>query len=601
MKLLKKGLLFLSTILSFTISSQSLYQDSLQTALESAEGGKRIAILYQLGHSYGPIDSVKASYYINKGRAFSESTDYTEGLIRGKIEGAYLQLEYGQPHLAIESILQLFHLYSPLSFHDSIMVTDVLSIATWRLGAVSTAIDYKKEHSRLQERTKDLVDDYYSIENVAYLYGQIQQYDSANFYYAQAYHIAEDLHYVTMLMHCNNNMGYNFYIQNRPEMALEKYNLAISLFQKIGNPSTSDSLLYAIINGNIGGVNVEQNDYVQASEKLEEATRILKKLNAQGNSDSLHYGSYLITYAKLELTHGKYASAEDKLKKALVNLRNSPKDMMKYYPVLAELYEKTGRKNLAIEALKNQLLINEQIAREKTNTNIHALLRFQESRIKKEFKLLSELIESQEKVNVLKIQLIVGTSSLVLIILLIIFYKYRTNQRKKREIIEIEKDMTQLKLRNKSLESRQLKDELNFKSKDLVSFAIDITRKHDFIKEILNRLNKLKTAKDIKTNLKETIIYTKSQLLIDNNLQLFQDNINKINHEFMARLQEIYPDLTLNEQQICALLRLQLTTKEIATVKNISPDSVKVLRHRLRKKMKLDSNTNLTKFLDDLV
>ena len=68
----------------------------------------------------------------------------------------------------------------------------------------------------------------------------------------------------------------------------------------------------------------------------------------------------------------------------------------------------------------------------------------------------------------------------------------------------------------------------------------------------------------------------------------------------MAKLKERYPDLSPSEQQMCALLRLKLSTKEIATVKNISPASVKVMRHRLRKKMNLNSEINLSEFLDTL-
>ena len=81
---------------------------------------------------------------------------------------------------------------------------------------------------------------------------------------------------------------------------------------------------------------------------------------------------------------------------------------------------------------------------------------------------------------------------------------------------------------------------------------------------------------------------------------MFQENVDKVNHEFINVLAQKYPDLTTNEQQICALLRLQLSTKEIATIKNVEIDSVKTMRYRLRKKLNIDSETNLNQFLKSI-
>src|SRR5690606_32041412 len=124
----------------------------------------------------------------------------------------------------------------------------------------------------------------------------------------------------------------------------------------------------------------------------------------------------------------------------------------------------------------------------------------------------------------------------VFIILLILFFRYRSEQRKKEKLFEIETNLAKLKLRNKSLESNKLREVLDYKHKDLASFAIDITRKHDFIKELLSRLNQFNHSGNPQEDLKEIIFYTKSQLQIDNNLKLFQENVNKVNHESMAKL-----------------------------------------------------------------
>jgi len=86
-------------------------------------------------------------------------------------------------------------------------------------------------------------------------------------------------------------------------------------------------------------------------------------------------------------------------------------------------------------------------------------------------------------------------------------------------------------------------------------------------------------------------------LKIDKHLDYFHQNVEVVNHEFNAKLKELYPELTEGELHLASLLRLKLNTKEIARLKNISPDSVKVLRYRLRKKFLLTNKMNIVDFL----
>ena len=116
----------------------------------------------------------------------------------------------------------------------------------------------------------------------------------------------------------------------------------------------------------------------------------------------------------------------------------------------------------------------------------------------------------------------------------------------------------------------------------------------------MERLVELKNNNnDYPEEVNEIIKYTKSQLQIDKAIDHFHKNVDKVNHEFMSKLKHSYPSLSNNELHLASLLRLKLNTKEIATIKNITPDSVKVLRYRLRKKFDLKKATSLTEFLID--
>ena len=99
------------------------------------------------------------------------------------------------------------------------------------------------------------------------------------------------------------------------------------------------------------------------------------------------------------------------------------------------------------------------------------------------------------------------------------------------------------------------------------------------------------------SELDDIIKSAKAQIKIDKHLDYFHKNVEVVNHEFNAKLKELYPELTEGELQLASLLRLKLNTKEIARLKNISPDSVKVLRYRLRKKFSLNNKMNIVDFL----
>lgn len=589
-------------MLLFTFGPLLWAQKDTDTEPKAETDLKAIHELYEQGENCN--DSSQASYYFQEGLSLARKLGDERAIIQGKLGKAHLYSRFNSPHLAIETILDLDPQSSQLfDLADSLKMMDILSNSFSQLGAYEMAVDYKKIHCTLISRTDNQKDCYYSNENLAYLFGQSQQFDSATFYYIKANQIAEDLGDAPIRMHCNNNIGYNYQQRALYIDALEHYNRAIDIFESIPKPLGPDSLLFAVVKGNIGHCYLLQGHYQSALQELGTSTQTLRILNDHGNIDSLHYGFYLIQSAKAEIALNQIQIALKHLALAQRNLKQSPIALIEYYGTLSEAYENLGKSELAIESLRQQQLLNQQISvgKSRVNSHVHDLVNLQQKRIERERNLLALLIESEREVNSLKVILISSTAILLLIAVIIAFYSYRRQQTKKRELLEVESNLTKLKLENKSLESRQLKEVLNHKNQDLVDFAIAITRKQEFTNELLDKLDQIsQTGESSPQDIKDLKNYIKFQLQVDSNLKVFQENIAKINHEFMAKLKERYPDLSPSEQQMCALLRLKLSTKEIATVKNISPASVKVMRHRLRKKMDLNSEINLSEFLDTL-
>jgi len=79
--------------------------------------------------------------------------------------------------------------------------------------------------------------------------------------------------------------------------------------------------------------------------------------------------------------------------------------------------------------------------------------------------------------------------------------------------------------------------------------------------------------------------------------QIFENNLNQIHNEFIVGLSKKYPNLTSKDIKLCVYLKMNLSSKEIAPLMNISFRGVELHRYRLRKKLGLSQDENLNKFM----
>ena len=79
-----------------------------------------------------------------------------------------------------------------------------------------------------------------------------------------------------------------------------------------------------------------------------------------------------------------------------------------------------------------------------------------------------------------------------------------------------------------------------------------------------------------------------------------QQNVEKVNFEFIQKLMERFPNLNENEKHLVILLRLKFTSKEIADLRAVSVKAIEISRYRLKKKMNLDDNDSLTSFIQKI-
>lgn len=153
-------------------------------------------------------------------------------------------------------------------------------------------------------------------------------------------------------------------------------------------------------------------------------------------------------------------------------------------------------------------------------------------------------------------------------------------------------------------EKKLLKRELEAKEEQIKSLMVDkgirLTFKEEWLAKIKNELLAAADTKELRSSFNSLIAQLRLQVDVDKKQLGLQEKIGYNNINFDNKLQKLYPHLTRGEREVCALLRLNLSVKKIMTIRNVSIDSVKSMRHRIRKKMDVSADVELERFIQQL-
>ena len=116
----------------------------------------------------------------------------------------------------------------------------------------------------------------------------------------------------------------------------------------------------------------------------------------------------------------------------------------------------------------------------------------------------------------------------------------------------------------------------------------------------LNLIDLNHQLKEVNSELKKLIKSLSEDEQIDQEWENFTKHFDKVHSDFVSQLKKIHPQLTSNELKLCTYLRMNLSTKEIAQLSNISVRGVEISRYRLRKKMGIGSEISLFDYLIEI-
>lgn len=152
-----------------------------------------------------------------------------------------------------------------------------------------------------------------------------------------------------------------------------------------------------------------------------------------------------------------------------------------------------------------------------------------------------------------------------------------------------------LYLRNKSnaLAKEKAESDLAFKTKELTTQALHLAKKNEVLNDLKQKAKAFKADANADPGYQMLIQTINFDLQDDNNWEKFARYFEQVHTDFNTKAQLQFPNITKNDLRLMALMKMNLSSKEIANILNISPDSIKKARHRLRKKMGLDPHESL--------
>jgi tetratricopeptide (TPR) repeat protein/DNA-binding CsgD family transcriptional regulator len=256
---------------------------------------------------------------------------------------------------------------------------------------------------------------------------------------------------------------------------------------------------------------------------------------------------------------------------------------------LAINYENSGMKDSSLHYFKRFKQISDTLFNMQSVNFVkleEVQMEFQQQA--KEKKIQMEHHKALQKRNLI---IFTGSGLVLLSLLLVLFLRLRLERQKKRQI-ELEK-------RQAELEKEAIDAKLEFRNKELAAKVLHSARSHELVINVAEKLKKMEVEESsLNYKIRNELIHD----LIDStqdedSWKEFELRFQDVHSGFYAHLRRRFPDLTPSEIRLSALLRLNMTTKEISALTHQSERAIILARHRLRSKLGLQTSDNLVVFL----
>lgn len=414
-----------------------------------------------------------------------------------------------------------------------------------------------------------------AYNNLGKIYELWGKYDEAISWYTEALHIDEERGNIAGIAVRMSNIGTTYLTWKKYHEALDYFEKALELERQVGDGAKIGRRL-AYIGETwlaLGNVNLALSYFKQALPFFQARAldHDLARLHRSMGKYYLSIGNYREALNYFEKSQELAKSG--KLKPLLMsNLKD-----------LSEIYEKTGQATHALSAYKSFSEMKDSVFTTESSKKLAEYrARYENEQIQYENDILKKDSDLRRK-NHAFLWVLFSLVATALASTLIIFRFRAANLRQQKIIAE--------------QRAENLHKDLELKNNELAYHAMCIVQNNEAVSRMTESVKEMLQADQPPEKLGDILDHLKT-MKNDKAWKEFEIRFTQVHSEFYDRLQAEFPDLTPNEKKLCAFLRLNMTTKDIAAITHQTPHSINVARTRLRKKLNLSNNEeNLVNFL----
>ncbi|OJJ23323.1 hypothetical protein BKI52_02900 [marine bacterium AO1-C] len=530
--------------------------DSLKLVLNERKGKsdtKQVDLLNQIAKLFERIDAKQTRDYCEQALTIARKIDYKAGISRSN---------------------------------------HVIGNSYYFTGDYKDAIKYYLASVKIADAINDKRGVTRTYKNLGVCFYRTKDFDKALEYYNNALKFATELKETSLISGIYNNIGVVLSEQKKFAKARETYFKALEGYKEIGIKRRESIAL-----SNIGDTYESEKSYEKALEYYQQSLKIDRELKKDP------YGM-AITLRSIGSVHIKMRNF-DKVEKVLLEALKIAKDLgskdteQEVYDTYSEFYEAKNDHENALKYYKKHVALKDSIFdTDKSGQIAEMQTKYETAKKDKELALQQKSIAEKDKEisdnRVRQRTILIGMLLLVSAAFFIVS-RQRLRNRKNKEIFETNEKLIQEQLKN-------AEQDLKFKNKELTTYALHIIQKNNILTELKDSIQEAvgEMSREESKRLNKLIHLINYSFNLDRDWKDFKIAFEQVHEGFFEKLQKHYPTISPSEIRLCALLRLNFASKEIAAIMGISPDSVKVARYRLRKKLELSRNDSLVDFIRNI-
>ncbi|SDL92539.1 DNA-binding transcriptional regulator, CsgD family [Catalinimonas alkaloidigena] len=471
----------------------------------------------------------------------------------------------------------------------------LLGQVLYQQGAFTPALQAYLQAVELYRQVDDRRGQAATYDLLGEIYHYTQQADLAFRAYQEALHLYESLQEAAGQAATLGHLGHWYEKQQQYDEALATQREALSIYQR-----QQDRAGQAVITENLGSIyeDLQRFDsaYFYFRQSLDnhlatrnhlEATRLYNNLGDIYRKTGQYDDALRLTQQSL---------AEARALGQRYQERSALRDLGKTHELRGELPQALAYYEEAYQLY--QELYSEENARQ--------MARFQALFETEQKDRAIALLERDQQISRLSRYALSGGALLLLLVALLVWNRQRLKIRQNQALLEqnrklhtTEQELLRAELQNRQWQEERLRYELENRSQSLSQHTVHLIQKNQLLSDLKEEVLSLTKGRP-SGGFKQLVHRINQSLQQDQEWEDFQQTFERVHPAFFRELQHRFPELTPAEVRLAALMRLNLDSKDIATLLNISPESLRTFRYRLRKKLNLSGEVSLSGFLQQL-